>query len=305
MANPAHLPLGSLRTFEVAARHLSFHLAAAELNVSDSAISHQIRKLEGVLGFALFRKAGRGVQLTEAGEIFARDVSASLRQIYGTALRLAESGVEGGRLDLLCPPMFASGWLSRNLADFCDDHPKVECHIRLADNPAISEQLGEAIGITFGTGDWPGLVSTLLSETAIAPVCAPALLNRIGHPLRRPADLAEVVLLHWDNGEEWRRWLALAGIRDTARFARNVYCSDLGTAIDLAQNGVGCALASDTLARGDLASGRLMRPFRQAIRPNGGWYVTHRPEIQERPVVRLFLGWLLTRFGQGAAEPGG
>jgi len=298
-----HLPLANLRAFETAARHGNFGKAAAELNLSDSAISHQISRLEAALGFALFEKAGRGVQLTEAGHSLATTVTGALQEIYGTVLRLSERNEEqGGRLNLTCPPMFASGWLSRNIAEFCNEHPQIECHIRLAENQTIPDPGDTDIGILFGTGNWPDLHAILLEDILIGPVCSPVLMSGTAGGLRNPSDLRGVFLLHWDDGSEWRRWLAQAGQMDVSLFTRNLYCNDLGAAIDLALNGAGCALASETLTGMNVRDGSLIRPFSDTINPNGGWYVVVSPENLARPRVRLFLQWILRKFGQSLAE---
>ncbi|AGT11103.1 LysR substrate-binding domain-containing protein [Paracoccus aminophilus] len=297
-----HLPLANLRAFEAAARHMSFSRAAAELHLSDSAISHQISRLELALGFDLFTKVGRGIQLTEAGRAFAATVGAALQDIYGTALRLSEEVEVGGRLTLRCPPMFVSGWLSRNIASFCEAHPQIECHIQLTGNETTPDLAEADLGLVFGAGDWPDLRSVLLEDITIGPVCSPVLLSRLDHGLRHPEDLRRVFLLHWDDGSEWRRWLTEAGQPDTASFTRNLYCSDLGAAIDLALHGVGCALASETLTGLNQREGSLIRPFPETINPNGGWYVVTKPANLELSRVRLFLHWILGRFGRTLAE---
>lgn len=297
-----HLPLANLRAFEAASRHMSFSRAASELHLSDSAISHQINRLELAIGFELFAKVGRGVQLTDAGRAFADAVGGALQEIYGTALRLSEQKDAGGRLTIRCPPMFASGWLSRNIAGFCDDYPQIECHIQLTGNEATLELADADLGLVFGAGDWPDLRSVLLEDITIGPVCSPVLLSRLEHGLRRPEDLRQVFLLHWDDGSEWRRWLAEAGQPDATAFTRNLYCSDLGAAIDLALHGAGCALASETLTGMNLREGSLIRPFPETINPNGGWYVVTRPANLELARVRLFLHWILNRFGRSLAQ---
>jgi LysR family glycine cleavage system transcriptional activator len=110
-----NLPLATLRTFDAAARHQSLAKASQELNLTDSAVSHQ-RRLEEALGVGLFEKAGRGVVLTDAGRVFARSVAAALHDIARTAHSLADAAKVGGRLTIACPPMFASKWLAKPLS---------------------------------------------------------------------------------------------------------------------------------------------------------------------------------------------
>ncbi|OBZ95681.1 hypothetical protein ADU59_09935 [Pararhizobium polonicum] len=301
MSDLRNLPLPTLRTFEATARHQSLSKAAVELHLTDSAVSHQLRRLESALGYDLFSRAGRGVVLTEAGQVFAKTVATALQDIFAAALRLSEAGQEGGKLDIACPPMFAGGWLAKHLKDFCQDHPGVECHIRLSENQRIHEIADIDIGILFGSGGWPDKWSTLLAPVNITPVCSPMLFNRIGKTITKVSDLQDVMLLHWDDGSEWRRWLAEAGAQDPLTYSRGLYCSDLGMAIDLAINGTGMALVSDTLSASDLAAGTLLAPFPFSIDAFGGWHVLCSPASLQRSSTRLFLRWLLGRFGRGAA----
>ncbi|HEY0120453.1 MAG TPA: LysR substrate-binding domain-containing protein [Rhizobium sp.] len=301
MSDLRNLPLPTLRTFEAAARHQSLSKAALELHLTDSAVSHQLRRLEDALGYDLFSKAGRGVTLTEAGQVFAKTVSAALQNIFAAALLLSEAGQEGGRLDVACPPMFAGGWLAKHLKDFCQDHPSVECHIRLSENQRIHEIADIDIGILFGSGGWPDKWSMLLAHVNITPVCSPALFQRIGKTFTQVSDLRDAILLHWDDGSEWRRWLTEAGVQDPTTYTRNLYCSDLGMAIDLAINGTGVALVSDTLSADDLTAGTLVRPFPFSIDAFGGWHVVCSNASLQRSSTRLFLRWLLGRFGRASA----
>ncbi|WP_148921389.1 LysR substrate-binding domain-containing protein [Phyllobacterium endophyticum] len=296
-----NLPLPTLRTFEAAARHQSLSKAAAELHLTDSAVSHQLRKLESALGYDLFNKAGRGVVLTEAGQVFAKTVATALQNILASALLLSEVGQEGGRLDIACPPMFAGGWLAKHLKGFCRDHPSVECHIRLAENQKIHEIADIDVGILFGSGGWPHKWSTLLAHVNITPVCSPRLFNQIGKTITKVSDLHDVILLHWDDGSEWRRWLTEAGAQDPHSFTRGLYCSDLGMAIDLAINGTGVALVSDTLSSSDLATGNLLTPFPFSIDAFGGWHVVCSQASLQRSSTRVFMRWLLGHFGGSAA----
>lgn len=293
-----HLPLATLRTFDVAARRQSLARAASELGLTDSAVSHQLRRLEDALGVALFEKAGRGVVLTEAGRIFARSVGNALGDILRTAASLADADPEGGRLTIACPPMFASKWLAKNLGAFCADHPAVECHVRLVDNERVEDAVEADIGIWFGDGARPGTWSTLLEIVSIAPACSPLLFQSAGRALTRARDLRGLTLLHRDDGAEWRRWLADEGEHDLAGAAKHLYCNDLGILVDLAVAGAGIVLVSDTLSASYVADGRLLRPFSGAIQATGGWYAVCDASRLERSVNRLFLRWLLGRFGR-------
>lgn len=299
-----HLPLATLRTFEVAARHQSLAKAAAELGLTDSAVSHQLRRLEQALGVHLFEKAGRGVVLTQSGRVFARSVGQALQDVARTAASLADADAQGGRLTIACPAMFASKWLAKNLGGFRADHPSIECHIRLVDNERVEDAAEVDIGILFGDGARPGTWSRLLEVVAIAPACSPLLFQGAGGTFARARDLRGVTLLHRDDGAEWRRWLADEGEHDMPSFGPHLYCNDIGILIDLAVEGAGLVLVSDTLSASHVAEGKLLRPFAGVIQATGGWYVVCDAQRLDRPVTRLFLHWLLGRFGRMLAlEP--
>lgn len=296
--NQRNLPLPTLQTFVAAARYESLTKAASDLNLTDSAVSHQIRRLEEALGYALFIKSGRGLVLTEAGSVLARTVAAALQKISNTAVLLADIEGGGGKLEIACPPMFANTWLAKNLGQFCVDYPSIECHIRLVDNHRVHEVKDIDVGIAFGNGGWSERWSALLGQVKVAPVCTAPLLEGIGGPAAKPADLCNALLLHWDDGSEWRRWFSDAGLPDADQQARHLYCNDLGIAIELAVNGAGVALVSDMLAGADLKRNVLVKPFPLSIDIFGGWHVISPDPNLKRSAVRLFLRWLLTCFGR-------
>ncbi|CAN7661544.1 LysR substrate-binding domain-containing protein [Pararhizobium sp. LjRoot238] len=298
MKSPRHLPLPTLRTFEASARHGSLTKAADELSLTDSAVSHQIRRLEDALGYALFVKAGRGLVLTDAGRVLARTVNEALQEISDTALRLADLKDGGGKLEIACPPMFANTWLAKNLGDFCRDFPSIECHITFIDNNRVHEIKDTDVGIAFGNGGWPDRWSAPLDQVTVAPVCTPQLLDGIGGQGAKPIDLCKTLLLHWDDGSEWRRWFAEVDLPGSDQKARHLFCNDLGMAIGLAVHGAGVALVSDMLASHDLKRNSLVKPFPFAIDIFGAWHVLSTDRNLARPAVRLFLRWLLPRFGR-------
>lgn len=292
------IPFSTLRAFEAAARHQSFSRAAAELNVTNSAISHQLKRLEEALETRLFAKSGRGVMLTDAGETFVRAVRDSLGNISATAAILREMGSPGGKLVIACPPMFASKWLAKNLLAFTEAHPKVECHIRLFDSSRFVFEKDYDLAIGFGQEtDFAGRWHALLRKVTLTPAISSRLYAHSGQILHSPADLTRTTLLHRDDGPEWYRWFASAGIAYPQEGQRHLYCSDMSVAIDLAIEGVGVALVSEVLSLGSIHQGTLVRPFSQSIRAEGAWYAVCDRHQLERGSVRAFLRWLFDRFG--------
>ena len=204
-------PLNALRTFEAAARHLSFTKAAEELFVTQAAVSHQIRALEEHLGAPLFRRMNRALMLTDQGQVLlpaVRDAFDRLR----AGVRRVEDLSSGGALTISTTPSFAASWLAGRLVRFQVLHPEIELQLGATSRPVDFAREGIDCGIRYGAGDWPGLVSQRLFETALLPVCSPSLLDG-AHPLRQPADLAQHTLLHALDGiDDWRLWLRAAGV---------------------------------------------------------------------------------------------
>ena len=199
------------RTFEAAARHLSFTKAAEELFVTQTAVSHQIRALEEHLGAPLFRRMNRALMLTDQGQVLlpaVRDAFDRLR----AGVRRVEDLSSGGALTISTTPSFAASWLAGRLVRFQVLHPEIELQLGATSRPVDFAREGIDCGIRYGAGDWPGLVSQRLFETALLPVCSPSLLDG-AHPLRQPADLAQHTLLHaLDGMDDWRLWLRAAGV---------------------------------------------------------------------------------------------
>src|SRR5258706_66799 len=196
-------PLNALRVFEAAARHLSFKEAANELSITQAAVSHQIKSLEDYLGVPLFKRAGRGVQLTEAARA--------------------------------CLPKLRAG------------------------------------------------------------------LEKADPPIREPADLASHTLLHDDamdlvaHGHAWEKWLELAGVADKVDGTRGPHFSSNILSLEAASQKLGVALALRPMVDADIASGRLVAPFKVALTPRSAYYLVCPEVISERPAVVAFRKWLLSQ----------
>ena len=204
-------PLNALRTFEAAARHLSFTKAADELFVTQAAVSHQIRTLEEHLGTVLFRRMNRSLMLTDEGQALLPAVREAF-DLLSAGVRRVQDLCSGGALTISTTPSFAASWLVGRLARFQALHPEIE--LQLSATARLVDFAREDIdcGIRYGMGDWPGLISQRLFQTALVPVCSPLLLNG-ANPLRRPDDLAQHTLLHaLDDPDDWRLWLRAAGV---------------------------------------------------------------------------------------------
>jgi LysR family glycine cleavage system transcriptional activator len=301
---PAHpvtrLPsLNALRAFEAAARHLSFTRAAAELNVTQTAISHQIRGLEEQLGVQLFRRLPRGLLLTEEAQRYARALRAAFEQMTAATEQLSASGA-GGALNLSTVPSFAAKWLVPRLGRFRAAHPEIDLRIgtslRLVD--FAREDFDAAIRM--GRGDYPGLRVDALFGEVMFPVCSPRLLAG-PKPLSRPEDLRHHVLLHDVDvttsafatpPQAWRLWLERAGVQGID-VERGPVFEDSAMLLDAAAEGQGVALGRSALVAADLAAGRLVKPFDLSLPFALTYYLVCPEATADRPKIAAFRAWLL------------
>ena len=202
--------LNGLKAFEAAARHLSFTRAAAELNVTQAAVSHQVKALEERLGLALFRRLNRALLLTDEGQALLPPMSDALDRMALAVDGLARRE-ETGVLTVSTLDSFAAGWLVRRLRRFRALYPDIEIRIATSNHLVDFTRDDVDISVRYGRGEWPALDSVRLMTEEIFPVCSPALLAD-GPPLEKPQDLRYHTLLHEEMLEDWRMWLLAAGV---------------------------------------------------------------------------------------------
>ena len=291
-------PLGGVRAFEAAGRRRSFTRAADELHVTQAAISHQVRQLEDWLGVPLFHRRNRAVDLTEAGQDYLAAASLALDVLGQATARLIEREA-AGILTVSVLPSFAARWLVPRLGDFRLRHPEIDVRIAARNELADFARDDVDVAIRYGAGGWPDVAAIRFLEEELFPVCSPRLLE--GElALRTPADLRRHVLLHDDSREDWRNWLLLAGVRDVDP-TRGPMISDASMVLQAAIEGQGVALARSGLSAAELAAGRLVRPFPQALKARFAYFLVAPERTMERPKVRAFVDWVLASVGSGTA----
>lgn len=286
-------PLGALRAFEAAARHLSFARAADELFVTPAALSWQIKQLEAFFGRPLFLRLNRAVELTEAGRTLAPHATegmAAFRAGARAVRRLAGDGV----LTVTAGPALTAKWLAPRLFRFAEAHPQIELRFVASLRLLDFDRDGVDAAVRFGPGeDPPGLFSRLLWRDWVTPVCAP----ERGQLLQAQQDLSGATLLHDDSlagmpgAPDWAAWLAAAGMTDVDG-RRGPRFSNADHAQDAAMDGAGLALGRLLLAERDLNAGRLTAPFPLAL-PVPAAYRFVCPKGTERTTAAAaFLDWL-------------
>ncbi|MDE2253868.1 MAG: LysR family transcriptional regulator [Betaproteobacteria bacterium] len=287
-------PLTTLLAFEAVARRRSFALAAGELNLTASAISHQIARLEAYLGVKLFDRTGQRVMLSEAGTAYLRRVGGALGAI-GAATDDVRQGVRN-TLYVHASPSFASLWLMPRLGAFANAHPQVS--LFLSASPTHSDfALGQAdLDIRYGVPSWSDLVVRPLFDEQIMPLVSPTLLHQ--HRIEAPADLLRVPLIQSTvSVVQWKDWLSAQGLRNAPehfplRFDR------AQLTLDAAVQGLGVALESSTIAAPHIREGRLLAPFgpERALTIQGHFLV-YPARHAKRAEVEIFAQWLLEQAG--------
>jgi LysR family transcriptional regulator, glycine cleavage system transcriptional activator len=286
------IPPSVLRAFESAGRTGSFRMAAMELELTPSAVSHAVRKLERTLGASLFEREGRATRLSPEGEALMRHVGRAFDELRRGLEIVSTRGPM--MLRLHSAPSFAAQWLSPRLSRFLREFPGIE--VRLAAGTEYARFANDEFDadIVYGMPRQDGLVVVSLGEETVTPLCAPELARDI----QTPMDLYRCVLIESDNKQiRWPTWFAhnaLAAPRPHGtRFDRSFL------AIAAAVDGLGVALESTRLAERELASGRLVRPL--AGRAEDVRYVAHHlvfpRNASRRHTLRLFAKWLSTELG--------
>ncbi len=285
-------PLPALRAFEAAARLGSFNAAAAELHVTASAVSHQIKSLEDSLGAPLFIRQTRQVVLTAAGRRYLEPVRESLERLAAATAELRR-GSAPAPLVISSAPSFATGWLIQRLPGFQVEHPALE--VRLTTSIEVVDFSRSDVDVAFRyTRRSPGarLAHHWLMAEEMVPVCSPCLTVE-GRPLADPADLGRVTLIHClPRMGQWRAWLAAMGVAGVDA-ERGLKVQDDTLALQAAVQGLGVALANKRFIQGELAAGRVHRPFLMDLPSDYGIYLVYPRERAGEPRIRAFRDWVL------------
>jgi DNA-binding transcriptional LysR family regulator len=293
---PAIPPIPNLQAFEAVARRRSFALAAAELHLTASAISHQVARLEEFLGVRLFERSAHGVRLSQAGEQYLARVAGALAALV-TATEDMRSGVSNS-LYVHCAPSLATLWLMPRLHEFALAYPEITLNLSAAHTHS-DFALGQAdVDIRYGVPNWPDLVVEPLFEERILPLASPAYIRT--HRLRRIEQLLDVSLIQSNvSVVQWSDWFrAFSDKRAPDRFSRRFDRAQMS--LDAASQGLGVALESATMAGSHIAEGKLRPVFGMdksiAVKAH---FAVYPPRHAKRAPVEAFLTWV---HGQAATS---
>jgi LysR family glycine cleavage system transcriptional activator len=282
-------PLNGLKAFEAAARSESFTRAAEELNVTQGAVSHQVKALEDAFGLKLFHRERQRLILSEAGREYLAVVRDALDRIAVGTDRLLQRQ-ESGVLTVSTSPDFAAKWLVNRLSRFAENFPDVDLRVAAATHYADFARDDVDVAIRHGDGHWPGLDVVRLYSERLFPVCSPKLVagrNRI----TKATDLLKFPLLRLEDAKNWTRLFEAAGVK--ASVGPGPVLTRASMLIDAAIDGQGIALARTALAAWDLINGRLVRPVDASLRMANTYWIVCPKAVSNVPKIATFRNWVL------------
>lgn len=280
--------LSLLSAFEAAARSQSITQAAAELSLTQSAVSRQIKALEEQLGVALFHRERQSIRLTIGGAAYAREIREALAKISSASLNL-RANPTGGTLTLAILPTFGTRWLAPRLPEFLQQHPGVTINLvtRLTRFDFATEAIDAALH--FGQPDWPGCGFAHLRDEAVLPACSPKLRDHYG--FAQPADLLAAPLLHLvSRPDAWERWLGVQKVAPGR--LHGMLFDQFATVTQAAISGLGVALLPQFLFRDELDSGKLVPALDLPVKSEGAYYLCWPEARAEHPPLAAFRAWI-------------
>ena len=289
-------PLSAIRVFEAAARHGSFTRAAAELGMTQSAVSYQIKVLEERVGAPLFIRRARDVVLSDAGHALAPATHDAFDRL--AAAFSAARGASEGVLTLSVQPTFAAQWLAERLGSFQVAHPRLAVRLDVTNKLSDLARDDVDVAIRSGPGGWPGLEQHRLLPCTFTPMLSPSLAERFG-PITEPADMLRLPRISaadvW-----WDDWFAAAGL-SVSRTADDAPGSDLGTQhiegrAALAGHGVG--MLTPVFFKDELAAGRLLQPFELVASNGHSYWLCYPASRRTTPKIRAFRDWILAEIAE-------
>ena len=294
----ATIPLSAIRVFEAAARLLSFTQAAAELGISQAAVSWQVKALERRLDQTLFHRSSRAVSLTPAGERLARAATEAMAGLRSAISDLTDSGE--GVLAITTLQTLATQWLAPRLGAFQLAHPRIAVRLEASHRVVDLSREPFDVAIRGGGGSWPDLEAIKLFDAAITPLCTPATREALGG-LASPTDLLDAPRIGATS--EWAQWFASAGVTPPdgdsgaiPRLAAEAQAMEVAAAL----GGRVVALGSPIMFAAEIASGRLVQPFAALSNEFGAYWLAYPRDRARARKIAAFRDWVLAEV---AADP--
>ena len=282
--------LKAIKTFQIAARHSSFAVAAGELCITPSAVSHQIKTLETQLGLPLFSRSARALALTDAGARYLEQIDDLFMRLDAVTEQLrARFGRSSVRLHV--PAYFASEMLLPRLSEFAKLHAGIDLRIETQGTRGRSHAAEADISVVVGSGPWNGLVAHPLFAQSLVPAASPELLAE--RPVNVYEDLnSHTLLVHEARRDDWDRWAANVGLK-TLNPAQIVRIDSMSAATRAAEKCIGIALLPAELSRRKFTSGRLARVFDDELVTQEDYTLLVRAEDENRDDIRALCAWLI------------
>lgn len=285
------LPLNNLNTFASAAEHLSFQDAAESLYVTPSAVSHQIRNLEKVLGYPLFDRLDKGVRLTSRGAQLFADIRAPMKQLH-EASRKALRGLEDNTLTLSVAPVVATGWLLPRLKDFYANYPDINLSVIVTTDLVDFKSDPFDASIRIGDGNWSEVDILKLFGYEIVAVCHPSLIKK-NDGLLTPADVMDNTLIQNASVPGmWAEWFESASVKNAAAKTVNLQVQNAAQMIEAIQSGEEIGLIDKKFIQQDIESGRLAIACDHVLQGNKGYYLVSPESARDLPSLNSFRDWL-------------
>jgi len=295
VSRPLPSSMSSLRAFEAVARRESFTKAGLELHQTQTAISHQIRKLETFLGVPLFLRERDGIRLSEYGKEYLHAVRNALDILSSSTKRILEINNESS-FSIVSLAAFGLKCLLPLLPEFRRQFPEISVNFESVVSYSATANYNHDISIRYGNGNWPGMSAYKVAQEELFPVCSPEFLAQ--HQFDDPHDILRHPVICTSSlvfRDDWPEWLSHAGCSGEY-FSAPIVCDTMLSASQAAVDGLGIALGRTPLINRDLEAGRLVRPFDINVPSATGYYLTISNDRADRKVVKLFTEWFLAQF---------
>lgn len=294
--NPRRLTpsMSLLLAFEAAGRHNSFTKAAAELALTQSAVSRQVQALEALLEVVLFKREGRQIELTAAGALYQHELAGALARIRGATLQTISHRAEADTLHLAALPTFASKWLMPRMGDFYTRHPGslVHIHSRIVRGDLSEGAQDMSAIICAGSGQWPGYVAHRLLSEKLVVVASPKAMPGYAHMSVHEA-AKQLLLGVVSRPHAWADWFADIGLQGLPTMRLGPSFEHTGHLIQAVIAGIGLGLVPRILVQEEIAQGELVTLF-EPMESGRGYYLAYPAHNQHLPSLKAFRAWLLS-----------